>query len=280
MDIEEIFHLKERNQRHIFLTALLMMTALVIAAFLFYRLQGRHAEKIQEMKRRLAQAERLSSLGRLAAGVAHEIRNPLNAVSMAIQRISWEFAPEDSIRKDEFMNIIGVVREEIRRLNRIIEEFISPSRERRPDFKEGRITDVLNRVLMLVREIAESREIEIESHWDVPEAVVMMDASMMHQALLNLLKNAVESIKGTGKVTVSCSSSGPRHLVVMIKDTGAGIDEENTERIFDFEYTTKEKGLGLGLPIAREIIQAHGGKIEIESEPGKGTVFKVVLPLR
>lgn len=280
MDTEEVFRLKERNQRHIFLSALLMMTALVAAAFLFYRLQGRHAKKIQEMRKRLAQAERLSSLGRIAAGFAHEIRNPLNAVSIAIQRIAREFAPAESLNKDEFMNILGVVREEIRRLNRIIEEFVSPARERHPDFKQGKIADVLNRVLILVKELAESRGIEIEFYWDDPEAVVMMDASMMHQALLNLMKNAVESIEGRGKVSVSCVSPRSDHLVIMIKDTGAGIAEKDTERIFDFEYTTKEKGLGLGLPIAREIIQAHGGKISVESVPGKGTVFQIILPLR
>lgn len=280
MDIDEVFRLKERNQQHIFLSAIVMMTAFVVTAFLFYRLQGRHAEKIQGMRRKLAQAERLSSLGRLAAGVAHEIRNPLNAVSMAIQRIGREFAPIESVKKDEFMNIIGVVREEIRRLNRIIEEFVSPARERRPDLRPGRITDLLDRVIMLVRELAGSRGIQIESHWDDPEAVVMMDASMMHQAMLNLMKNAVESIEGNGTVSVSCSFSRRDHLVVMIKDTGSGIAEKDTEHIFDFEYTTKEKGLGLGLPIAREIIQAHGGKIVIDSRPGKGTVFQIIFPVQ
>jgi signal transduction histidine kinase len=279
LDIEEVYLLRDRNRRHIIISALLVMTALLAAAFFFYRLQIRHAEGIQEMRKKLAQAERLSSLGRLAAGFAHEIRNPLNAVSMAIQRIAREFRPAEDGKRDEFLGILKVIRDEIRRLDKIIEEFVSPARERQPQFREGRISDVLGAVLGLIREMAESRPIEISMRMDCRDAIVRMDASMMHQALLNILKNAVESVKGSGKIMVSCAILGKERLCVSIMDTGVGMDEDELERIFDFEYTTKEKGLGLGLPIAREIIEAHGGDIEVESKRGEGSLFKIVLPL-
>lgn len=279
LDIEEVYLLRDRNRRHILISALLVMTALLAAAFFFYRLQIRHAEGIQEMRKRLSQAERLSSLGRLAAGFAHEIRNPLNAVSMAIQRIAREFRPAEPDKQDEFLGILKVIRDEIRRLDGIIEEFVSPARERQPELREGKISDVLGAVLGLIRETTESRAIEISVRMDCGDALVRMDASMMHQALLNLLKNAVESVKGRGKIEVSCGLRGRDMLYVSITDTGVGMDEDEMERIFDFEYTTKEKGLGLGLPIAREIIHAHGGDIEVESKRGQGSIFRIMLPL-
>jgi signal transduction histidine kinase len=105
-----------------------------------------------------------------------------------------------------------------------------------------------------------------------------MDQARMHQAVLNLLKNAMESIRGSGVISLSAHSRGPHHVVVRITDTGVGIPATDLQRVFEFEYTTKEKGLGLGLPMAREIIQAHGGEIKVESEPGKGTTFELTLP--
>lgn len=280
MEIEEVSRLRQRNQSHIFFSTGLMMAGSVFAVLLFYTIQGRHVRKLQEMKDRLSQAERLSSLGRLAAGLAHEIRNPLNAISVAIQRIHREYGPSGNEKSKEFTHLVSVIREEIRRLDRIIEDFVGPAREKRPEFREGRLVDLLERVVQLVKEEAHSRNVRIQTAWENPDAVVLMDSARMHQAVLNLLKNALESMAGPGLVTLSTRSEGSRHVVVGVQDTGVGIAAKDVGRVFEFEYTTKEKGLGLGLPLAREIIQAHGGEIRVESEPGKGTRFEVVLPCK
>lgn len=280
MEIEEASRLRARNLTGIFFSSGLMMMAAVFGMLLFYRLQIRHLRRIQEMKERLVQAERLSALGRLAAGVAHEIRNPLNAVSMAIQRIHREFSPPRLEDQREFSHLITVVREEIRRLNRIIEEFVSPVRIRRTEFRPERLVDLFERVVRLLREEAGARDIRIECHYEDPDIVIDMDAARMHQAVFNLIKNALESIPGRGTITVAARRHGSQHVVITITDTGVGIPPEAVKRILDFEYTTKEKGLGLGLPIAKEIIEAHGGKIRIESQPGKGTEVELVLPRR
>lgn len=280
MEIEEAARLRKRNLAAIFISTGLMMMGAVLGMLVFYRLQARHLRRIQEMKERLIQAERLSSLGRLAAGVAHEIRNPLNAVSMAIQRIQREFGPLQPEGNEEFSHLITVVREEIRRLNRIIEEFVSPARIRRTEFRSERLVDLLDRVARLAREESGSRDIRIECHFEEPDLVVYMDAARMHQAVFNLIKNALESIPGSGAVTLTAHSHGSRQVVIMIRDTGAGIPPEALKRILDFEYTTKEKGLGLGLPIANEIIRAHGGELKIESVPGQGTTIEIILPHR
>lgn len=280
LEIEEATRLKARNTAHIFFSMLIVMAGALLAVVLFYRIQKRHMRRIQEIRERLNQAERLSSVGRLAAGVAHEIRNPLNAISMAVQRIQREFRPSESEKSEEFSRLVTVVREEIRRLNQLIEEFVGPARERRAEFRPERLAALMERVVRLVKEEADSRGIRIEWEWEDPDVVVYMDQPRMHQALLNLLKNAVESIKGSGGVTVSTHSRAPHHVVVRITDTGVGIPATDLQRVFEFEYTTKEKGLGLGLPMAREIIQAHGGDIRVESAPGKGTTFELTLPCK
>jgi signal transduction histidine kinase len=278
LEIEEVGRLKKRNEAHILFSMALMMAGAVLAVLVFYRIQNRHQRKLQEMRERLHQAERLSSLGRLAAGVAHEIRNPLNAISMAIQRIHREFGPPETEKNKEFSHLVTVVREEIRRLNGIIEDFVGPARERRTDFRPERLIDLLERVVQLAKEEIGSRNIQIQSEWEDPNLIVYMDSGRMHQAVLNLIKNALESIVGQGKIIISAHADGAHHAVVRIEDTGVGIPTKDLERVFEFEFTTKEKGLGLGLPMAREIIQAHGGDIKVESEPGKGTTLEIILP--
>jgi signal transduction histidine kinase len=278
LEIEEVARLKKRNEAHILFSMALMMAGAVLAVLLFYRIQSRHLRKLQEMRERLNQAERLSSLGRLAAGVAHEIRNPLNAISMAIQRIHREFGPSETEKNREFSHLVAVVREEIRRLNRIIEDFVGPAREKRTEFRAERLVDLLERVVRLAKEEATSRDIQIQSQWADPDLIMYMDPTRLHQAVLNLLKNALESITGRGTISISAHPDGPHHAVVRIRDTGVGIPEKDIERVFEFEYSTKEKGLGLGLPMAREIIQAHGGEIRIKSDLGKGTTIELLLP--
>jgi signal transduction histidine kinase len=279
LEIDEVGRLKKRNERHILFSTALMMAGAVLAVLLLYRIQSRHQRRLQEMAERLFHAERLSSLGRLAAGVAHEIRNPLNAIGMAIQRIQREFAPPETDNRNEFTQLVSVVREEIRRLNQIIEDFVGPARKRPAEFRPERLTDLLDRVVQLVQEEAESRGIRIQCEWEDPDIVAQVDSARMHQALFNLVKNALESIVGQGTVTISVRSRGTRRALVSIRDTGVGIPPEAIRRIFDFEYTTKEKGLGLGLPMAREIIQAHGWEIRVESRPGKGSSFEISIPI-
>jgi signal transduction histidine kinase len=278
LEIDEAVRLADRNQAHIFFSMAIMMVGALFSVVLLYRIQSRHLRKIEEMKERINQAERLSSLGRLAAGVAHEIRNPLNAISMAIQRIHREFGPPDTEKNREFSHLVTVVREEIRRLNRIIEDFVGSARERRTEFRAERLLDLLERVVRLAKEEATSRNIQIECEWEDPDTMIYMDPARMHQAVFNLMKNAMESITGHGTISISAHPDGPHHAVVRIRDTGVGIPAKDIERVFEFEYSTKEKGLGLGLPMAREIIRAHGGELRIESDLGKGTTIEFILP--
>jgi signal transduction histidine kinase len=269
---------ENRNNMLISMMAIILIGVLSIW-FMFHN-QNRHFKRIEEMDKRLQQSERLSALGKLAAGVAHEIRNPLNAISMASQRLQREYLPELSRDKGpDFKVLTGVIRDEIRRLNGIIEEFLNFSRTNRLELKEYPIEEILQKLVSLIEEEAAVKGITIRKQWNSNRTLVPMDIDKLQQALLNLIKNGMESMSKSGALTIGVTrSETERFVAVHISDTGAGLTQEEIERIFSPEYTTKEKGLGLGLPISYEIIRAHGGEIEVMSEVGIGSTFKITLP--
>ena len=268
------------NRQNIVIFMLLVVVIALVSMWLLYRDQNRHLSGIIDMERRLEKAERLSSLGMLAAGVAHEIRNPLNAISMAAQRLKRDFVPADEMKSAEFQNLSGVVRDEIRRLNAIIEEFLSFSKSRRLELSDFSVTEILQKIVQLVREEAVSRNIILETKWPSTPMIIPMDINKLQQAFLNFIKNSMESISGKGRITIKVEKQGKDNIVVSISDTGCGMSEEEMEKIFNPEYTTKEKGLGLGMPLAMEIIRGHGGDVRVISRRGLGTTFEILLPVK
>jgi signal transduction histidine kinase len=266
------------NRQNIFIFMIFVVLIAILSMWLLYHDQNRHLAGIIEMERRLEKAERLSSLGQLAAGVAHEIRNPLNAISMAAQRLKRDFVPAELSKADEFQNLSGVIRDEIRRLNGIIEEFLSFSKSRRLQFSDFSVIEVLQKIISLIREEASARGVAIETKWCQTPAIIPMDINKLQQSFLNLIKNALESMPGEGKITITVDKEGKDYIVVSISDTGCGMTAGEIEKIFSPEYTTKEKGVGLGVPLANEIIRGHGGEIRVISRKGEGTTFEVVLP--
>lgn len=266
------------NRQNIFIFMIFIALIAILSMWLLYHDQNRHLAGIIEMERRLEKAERLSSLGQLAAGVAHEIRNPLNAISMATQRLKRDFIPADQDKAAEFQNLSGVIRDEIRRLNGIIEEFLSFSKSRRLQLSDFSLIEVLQKIISLISEESASHGITIETRWRENPAVIPMDINKLQQAFLNLIKNAMESMTDKGKIIIAVGKEGKNYIVVSITDTGCGMTAEEIEKIFSPEYTTKEKGVGLGIPLASEIIRGHGGEIRVISRKGEGTTFEVVLP--
>jgi len=206
---------------------------------------------------------------------------PLNAISMASQRIRREYYPDEEEKKKGFQYITGIISEEIKRLNRIVEEFVIFSRSRRLEFSNHSVTYVLERMVDLIREEANLRKIDIKTVWENSNSfIIPMDEDKLRQAFYNIFKNAMEAIPDRGTITISVEPSGKDMISIKISDTGCGLTPDEIDHIFNPEYTTKEKGLGLGLAMTHEIIRGHGGEIHVESEVGSGTIFVVLLPVK
>jgi signal transduction histidine kinase len=266
------------NRRNMFIFLAFVILIALLSMWLLYHNQNRHLAGVVEMTRQLEKAERLSSLGQLAAGVAHEIRNPLNAISMASQRLKREYMPAGEEKSKEFNIMTGVIRDEIRRLNGIIEEFLTFSKSRRLELHDCPVQEVLRKIVNLISEEAAAKGISLRTDWGNEPIVIPMDMDKLQQALFNFVKNAMESISGDGIVTLSIRNTENGRVGIQVSDTGCGMTTEEVDRIFNPEYTTKEKGLGLGLPLAHEIIRGHGGEIRVLSRKGSGTTFEILLP--
>ena len=278
LDREGTDEILAENRRNIifFMASVILIT--LLSMWILYRNQNRHLAGIVEMERQLEKAERLSALGQLAAGVAHEIRNPLNAISMASQRLKREFMPGDEEKIKEFQILASVIRDEIRRLDGIIEEFLTFSKSRRLELHDYPVREVLQKIVNLIKEEAALKGITIETRYHHEPAIIPMDVDKLQQALLNFVKNAMESISGAGNIIISVNTAGKDRVSIRVSDNGCGMTSQEIERIFNPEYTTKEKGLGLGLPLAHEIIRGHGGAISVVSQQGEGTTFEIMLP--
>jgi len=281
LDSREVDELLSRNRLQIYLSTGMITLLALLAVVLLYTTQIRHQRRLREVQERLYQAERLSALGRLAGVVAHEVRNPLNAISMAVQRLGRQYAPSEGSSREEFSRMIQVLRDEIQRINRIIEEFLGLTRKGRLRIQEIPVREILDRLRTLVEPQATSGSVELRVEGDGEDLSVMVDRDRIMQALLNLLSNAMEAMPPEGGVvSLSYRPHGKDRALIQISDTGKGILPEEMDKIFDLGYTTKGKGLGLGLHVAREIVELHGGSVDVRSEKGKGTVFSVYLPAR
>jgi signal transduction histidine kinase len=276
-----IDRLLTKHQRHAWIWAFVMIVVGFGMMALLYRIQVRHLNHMRAMQQALNEAERLSTLGKLGAGLAHEIRNPLNGLSMAVQRIQREFSPSaDATNKPQFDRITGIVRDEIRRLNTIVEDFLALARCRSLHLKPVRLAELIDKTVFLLKEAASSRNIRIEARQPDAALCCLLDRDKMEQALLNLLRNAIDSMAEGGTLTIGAGSCRDGSLCITVGDTGSGIPEPQRARIFDPFFTTKPSGNGLGLYIANEIVTAHQGDIRVKSAEGKGTVMEIRLPCR
>jgi len=233
--------------------------------------------ELKKYEEEAKRAERLSTLGNLAAGVAHEIRNPLNAISIAAQRLKNEFVPEND--KQEYQNFTQTILKEIKRLDQTINQFLSLAKAQKLNLVSTDIGSFVSEVVSLMEIEAKEKGIIIEKEIE-DNFQIRMDREEMKKALVNIILNGIQAMSSGGKMNISANlDNSGREYIIKVKDTGPGISEENLSKIFQPYFTTKEKGTGLGLAIAYRIINDHKGKIEVESEAGKGTTFTVRLPV-
>jgi len=232
-------------------------------------------EEIERLHRtQMSRAEHFATLGEVATGLAHEIRNPLAGIAGVIEIIGRDLPSSSPARA-----VVKDVRQEIARINHIVTDLLQTARPHPPKVRKSDLNTTVEHAVMLGRQQAMTKGIEVALHKDPSLPEVEHDSDQIHQVLLNLLLNAQQAIETKGKIEVTVERKGP-NAVIDVKDNGRGIAPEHLPNIFRPFYTTKGDGTGLGLSLARRIVEDHHGRIDVTSTVGRGTTFAVVLPLQ
>jgi signal transduction histidine kinase len=250
------------------------------------RMQAARAEIEQYHQQRLARAERLATLGELAASVAHEIKNPLAGIAGAVQILAEELPDGDPRRE-----IMGEILAQIRRLDGSVRDLLAFARPARPELHPCDLRRILDRVLLVVAEDETARDVRVIREYQADLPQVPADEKLLQQVFFNLVLNAAQAMAGRGTITLGiafrevgaggsegAAAAGPC-VEVRVADTGPGIAPAALREIFTPFFTTKPRGIGLGLAIARRIVEDHGGRIWAESLPGRGAAFTIRLPV-
>jgi signal transduction histidine kinase len=260
-------------QQMLKLSLAILLTLIVALAVLVYRgtiAPLRH--RLSESHAIIERQEKLASLGELAAGVAHEIRNPLTAIKFRLYSLKKSL-PAD-MADDEDAIVIG---DEISRLERIVKDFLLFARPSEPELITIPTQRILQEVCDLLKPQLKKAAIELTLKPSDP-AWVRADTQQIKQVLINLIQNSADSIEHGGEITLRAHNGTGNSVALEVADNGKGIPPEVQERLFDPFFTTKEGGTGLGLPIAARIVEKHGGELRYETNPGHGTVFSIILP--
>ncbi len=241
-------------------------------------LEKKVAERAEEMKKihsQLFRSEKLASLGKLAAGVAHEINNPLTGILTNSSLLLEDLEKDDPRRED-----VEVMVKETIRCREIVKRLLDFARQTQPQKKLASINALIENIILLVRNQALFRSITIEKQLTEGIPEVLVDPDQIQQVFVNIILNAAEAMSKGGKLAIESKvSTDGRWILISFADTGPGIPESERERIFDPFYTTKEHGTGLGLSISYGIVEQHGGTISVESSVGKGSTFTIQLPI-
>lgn len=267
-----------------FLTAIGNHIGVAVDNFHMYKIIKEAYQDLKEAQEQIVWTEKLASLGKLAATIAHEINNPLAGVLNYI-RLMIKILARNRVSNEKLEDIaryLKLVESEIARCGEIVKDLLAFSRRTKITIESNRIEDIIDKTLNLISHDLEMKEIQLQKSIELNLPKVQCDFKQIQQVFLNLVYNASEAMANGGTLTVTANraSGSKEFLEVVISDTGSGIAKEDMENIFDPFFTTKEeeKGVGLGLSVVYGIIAKHNGTIEVESELGKGSTFKVRLP--
>jgi two-component system sensor histidine kinase HydH len=228
--------------------------------------------ELRRLQAEIRRQEKLAALGGLAAGVAHEIRNPLSSIKGLATYFAGKFSDGSQERK-----LALVMTQETDRLNRVISELLEFARPTDIKPRPTNVNELLRHSMQLIAQDAAANQITLHQHFQNGLCPAHVDPDRLSQCLLNLYLNALQAMQAGGSLTVASETIDDEHVRIQVVDTGSGISAEDVDRIFDPYFTTKAKGTGLGLAIVHKIIEAHGGHIQVESTPGKGTRFGLTL---
>ncbi|MCX7984640.1 MAG: ATP-binding protein [Bacteroidetes bacterium] len=235
----------------------------------------RDRTEVKKLEYELHRKEKFSAMGELASAVAHEIRNPLNAVSLLIQRLATEFTPKKGAQT--YRSLLEVLNKELHRLNGIVHQFLTFARVPKPHMSPVNVKEFLTHLSTLLIPLAQQRGVQCSVKCTY-EGYAHFDAEQITQVVLNLFQNALDATPPGGSILLSAAIENSK-LLLSVKDTGIGISKDMLGKIFDLYVTTKPSGTGMGLPLAQQIVFHHNGTIEVTSTEGKGSTFTVVIPL-
>ncbi len=255
---------------------------------------ARNVEYLSQVQSTVRYSRKLAALGRLSAGVAHEVKNPLNAMAIHLELLRLQFQPSTPAKSvaavaggaalavaeapaSQALQHVEVIANEIRRLDEVVQGFLKFTRPEDLKLQPVSLAALFDEVVPIVQPEAKRAGVTlVVEHQDVPD--VHADPTMLRQAFLNLALNACQAMPNGGTLRIQCSAARGRRVLIAFADTGIGIKPEHLQRIFDLYFTTKERGSGIGLSMVYRTVQMHDGDIEAQSTPGAGTTFRVLLP--
>ena len=270
MDASPLFETRRRMARYFFLFSAVLLSIGALLTFCLYRFQMAYVKQVRSFERQLAAGREEAALGRAAAGIAHEIRNPLNSVAMGLQRLKLEASSLD----DSGTELVRVMLDEIRRTDRIISSMLSYSRSLKPSLEPVNLSAIIREQLELTAQAVAERKLNISC--DLDECSHRGDPDLLKQLVSNLIKNSVEALPNGGRVNISVRQQD-KNILFRISNPCTTDKSCSSNQIFDPYFTTKTRGTGLGLAICRRIVQAHGGKISAQIQDKLFSV-KVILP--
>lgn len=263
-----------------FLSLVLLVVAFLYVLKLF--------QKTRRLEAEAQMADRLAYIGTLASGLAHEIRNPLNAMNMNLQMIEEEMTmaggrpslpnPGPVVESDDTRGLLESTRGEIKRLERLVSNFLAYARPSTPHVEERDLNEAIEDLVRFLKVDLSSAGIEVVTHLDPDLPPVAIDEAQFKQAILNILVNARQVLEPGGRIELVTGRTMQGEIFVRIADNGPGIPADQIDKVFEVFYSNRRGGTGLGLPIAQRILENHGGWIEVESEAGRGCAFTIVLP--
>jgi two-component system NtrC family sensor kinase len=260
----------------------IVMTTIFITNSVVSHLEAADRER-NDLNTQLIQSEKLAALGKMAAGIAHEINNPLAVIG---EKAGWmkdllnEEEFQESANCNEYRNSLEKIEKHVERARKITHNMLGFARRMEPHLDDVEINSVLDQTVELLANHARLSNIEIAKYYQSDLPVIASDQSQLQQVFLNLINNAIDAIGTDGRIEITTDLMNG-HIITHIKDNGQGIPKEQQRRIFDPFFSTKPsgRGTGLGLSISYGIIDKMGGKISFVSEPGQGTTFTVQLPV-
>jgi len=262
------------------INSIIIMLLASISAIIMLFFHKRNIARMESMEKKISENEKLVSLANLTAGVAHEVRNPLNSISITIQRLQMEYMPPGKGDRDDYVALTTTMKKEVDRINTIITDYLDFAKPFSPNNECFNLDEFINENISFFSGEAHKSNIQIDTTISTNQAEFFGDREKLTQVLVNLFLNALEATPDNGSILIDSDITKHNNWQLKIQDSGEGIAAQNINHIFDIYFTTKRSGSGLGLYISRKIIQAHGGSIDLRPNPTKGTTAIITLPIK